>query len=116
MVTYKAPLDEIGFVLFDVLGYERSIPTLPGFEEAGADLARPVLEEAGRLCEDALFPLNQSGDAEGCTYENGVVRTAERLQASLRRLRPGRLERDWRCRPSTVGRACRRRCTSRSWR
>ena len=75
MVTYKAPLDEIGFVLFDVLGYERSIPTLPGFEEAGADLARPVLEEAGRLCEDALFPLNQSGDAEGCTYENGVVRT-----------------------------------------
>ena len=34
-----------------------------------------VLEEGGRMCEDVLAPLNQSGDAEGCHYENGVVRT-----------------------------------------
>ena len=34
-----------------------------------------VLAEGAALCESVLFPLNQSGDAEGCRWDNGLVRT-----------------------------------------
>ncbi len=36
-----------------------------------------MLEEAAKLCENVLLPLNRAGDEEGCVYENGVVRTPE---------------------------------------
>ena len=82
MVTYKAPLDEIRFVLFDVLGYERAVAALPGHQEATRDVVEPVLAEAARLCEDGLFPLNRKGDEAGCRFENGVVRTPPGFKAA----------------------------------
>lgn len=74
MPTYKAPLENIRFVLNEVLGVEK-LSTLPGFEQATPDLIDQILEGAADLCENVMFPLNQSGDREGCTLENGVVRT-----------------------------------------
>lgn len=74
MPVYKAPLDHIRFVLNDVLGAQQ-LSSLPGYEDATPDTINQVLQEGAKICEDVLFPLNQSGDAEGCTFENGVVRT-----------------------------------------
>ena len=74
MPTYKAPLDDIRFLLTEVLEVEQ-LSKLPGYEEATPDVLMAVLEEGAKLCEDVLAPLNQSGDAEGCHYENGVVTT-----------------------------------------
>jgi alkylation response protein AidB-like acyl-CoA dehydrogenase len=74
MPVYKAPLQNLKFVLHDVLGYE-TISSLPGYEDATPDMADSILEEAAKLCEEVLFPLNQSGDKEGCTWDNGLVRT-----------------------------------------
>jgi alkylation response protein AidB-like acyl-CoA dehydrogenase len=74
MPTYKAPLDDIRFLLTDVLDVGR-LAELPGHEEATPDVLLAVLEEAGTMCEDVLAPLNQRGDAEGCRLENGVVHT-----------------------------------------
>src|SRR5690606_492559 len=51
------------------------LSALPGYEEATPDLIDPVLEEAAKICQDVLFPVNQSGDKEGCVLENGEVRT-----------------------------------------
>ena len=34
-----------------------------------------ILEGAADFCENVLSPLNQTGDAEGCHFENGEVRT-----------------------------------------
>jgi alkylation response protein AidB-like acyl-CoA dehydrogenase len=62
------------FVLHELLEVGRP-PALPGYEEATPDLIDAVLEEGAKLAENVLFPLNRSGDEEGCTYENGVVRT-----------------------------------------
>jgi len=74
MPSYKAPLDEYRFIMNEVLdGGELS--ALPGFEDATLDLIASVLEEGAKFCETVLQPLNQKGDAEGCTFENGVVRT-----------------------------------------
>ena len=75
MATYQAPLRDMQFVLHELLGAEREFAALPGYEEATRDLIDPVLEEAAKLCENVMFPLNRVGDQEGCTWEDGEVRT-----------------------------------------
>jgi len=74
MLTYKAPLRDIRFVLYELLG-AGELAQLPGFAEASPDLVDAVLEEAAKFCESKLLPLNQPGDREGCRFDNGVVRT-----------------------------------------
>ena len=74
MPTYKAPLDDIRFLLHDVHNVAQ-LAELPGFEEATPDLVDAVLAEGAALCETVLFPLNQSGDAEGVRLDQGTVRT-----------------------------------------
>jgi alkylation response protein AidB-like acyl-CoA dehydrogenase len=74
MPTYKAPLDDIRFVLDELLDVGQ-LSGLPGYADATPELLAAVIEEAAKLCEDVLAPLNQPGDGEGCHYEHGVVRT-----------------------------------------
>ena len=74
MPTYKAPLDDIRFLLNEVID-AGALTSLPGYAEATPDTVDTILEEAAHLCEEVLFPLNQTGDAEGCTYDNGAVKT-----------------------------------------
>jgi len=67
MPSYKAPLDDMRFVLNDVLGVS-SLAQIPAF--AGVDDATTAqfLTEVAKLAEDVLFPLNASGDREGCQH------------------------------------------------
>jgi alkylation response protein AidB-like acyl-CoA dehydrogenase len=88
MPIYKAPLDDIRFVLDEVLDIAK-LSALPGHEEHTPDLIQTVLEEGAKLCENELFPLNMSGDAEGCTYENGVVRTPAGFKEAYELFRQG---------------------------
>ncbi|MCH7796113.1 MAG: acyl-CoA dehydrogenase family protein, partial [Proteobacteria bacterium] len=74
MTGYSAPVRDMRFVL-DELADMAGLARLPGYEEATPDLVEAVLEEAGKLASEVLAPLNQSGDREGVTLENGVVRT-----------------------------------------
>ena len=88
MATYKAPLRDIRFVLHELLD-SASLQTLPGYEQATPELMDAVIEEAAKLGENVLFPLNLSGDAEGCTYENGVVRTPKGFKEAYQQLIDG---------------------------
>jgi acyl-CoA dehydrogenase len=73
MPVYKAPTADTLFVLNDVLGFER-YGNLPGFSEASPDMIEAILGEAAKVAEEALFPLNLSGDREGCTrHDDGTV-------------------------------------------
>ena len=74
MPRYTPPIENIKFILHDVLNAGQ-LADLPGYEDANEELIDQIIEEGGKLCSEVLFPLNQSGDQEGCTYENGVVRT-----------------------------------------
>jgi len=74
MQTYTAPLRDMRFVLHE-LHDSAAMKTLPGLEEINPELLDTVLEEAAKFISAVLLPLNASGDAEGCHYENGVVRT-----------------------------------------
>ena len=74
MPTYKAPLADFRFVLENLLDVAQ-LTALPGYADATPELLFTVIEEAAKLCEDVIAPLNQPADAEGCHYENGAVRT-----------------------------------------
>lgn len=75
MPVYRAPVQDTLFLLNDVLGVER-YANLPGFANATPDMIEAVLTEAGKFCEEVLFPINQSGDLEGCTrHDDGSVTT-----------------------------------------
>ena len=72
MTIYKAPLDDLRFALYDVLGAEKTLTSLQGGEGHTRDLIDAVLEEAGRLSEALLAPFNASGDEEGCQYDKAT--------------------------------------------
>ncbi len=74
MTAYRAPVEEMMQVMQEI-GELENLSKLPGYEDATPDLVAAVLEEAGKLGTDVLDPINTTGDQEGCTLENGVVRT-----------------------------------------
>ena len=89
MPTYKAPVDDVMFLLSDVFHIDR-YNNLPGFADATPDLLEAVLEEAGKFCEDVLTPLNRVGDKEGCRrHDDGSVTTPTGFKEAYKRLVEG---------------------------
>jgi alkylation response protein AidB-like acyl-CoA dehydrogenase len=88
MPIYKAPLDDMRFVLHELYD-SKTIAELPDSAEFTPELMDSVLEEAAKFTESVLFPLNQSGDLEGCVFENGVVRTPAGFKAAYDAYREG---------------------------
>ncbi|MBK5920629.1 acyl-CoA dehydrogenase [Rhodothalassium salexigens] len=85
MPTYRAPVKDMTFLLHDVLQIDR-YSNLPGFAEATPDTVTAILDEAAKFCEGVLQPLNQSGDAEGCTrHDDGSVTTPQGFKAAYDR-------------------------------
>lgn len=75
MPQYTAPVRDTRFVLNSVIGLDR-YANLPGFENVTPETVDAVLEEGGRFVTEVLFPLNLSGDQEGCTrHADGSVTT-----------------------------------------
>lgn len=87
MTSYTAPTKDLQFVLQDVL--QASAAKIGGYEELSPDFTAAVLEEAGKIASEVLAPVNATGDAEGCTLENGVVRTPTGFQQAFGALRDG---------------------------
>jgi alkylation response protein AidB-like acyl-CoA dehydrogenase len=73
MATYTAPMREINFVLGDVLDVGRLAKEIPAFEEATPDVLLGLAEEAAKLIEGQIAPLNHTGDQIGCKVKDGVV-------------------------------------------
>ena len=71
MQIYKTPLKEFKFLIEDFLKLHES-DFLKNQELETSDLML-IIEEAAKLCEETLLPLNQSGDSEGCKFDNGNV-------------------------------------------
>jgi alkylation response protein AidB-like acyl-CoA dehydrogenase len=67
-VQYQPPVNDLKFVLFDVLGVDQ-LQTFEKYAEASPDIMCAVIEEAGRLAAEVLQPLNKIGDQQGCTYD-----------------------------------------------
>jgi hypothetical protein len=89
MPTYRAPVDEVMFLLRDVFHVER-YNNLAGFAEATPDIVEAVLAEAAKFCEAVLTPLNRVGDREGCRrHADGSVTTPPGFKDAYRKLVAG---------------------------
>ncbi|KQP08043.1 acyl-CoA dehydrogenase [Methylobacterium sp. Leaf99] len=81
MPSYKAPVEDVLFLLNDVLGFQR-YSNLRGFADASPDVVEAVLTEGAKLAEEVLAPLNAIGDREGCTRAaDGSVATPKGFKA-----------------------------------
>ncbi|WP_273523236.1 acyl-CoA dehydrogenase C-terminal domain-containing protein [Rhodosalinus sediminis] len=87
MPIYDAPTRDMQFVLHDVLAVSEA--GIPGYEELDRETTAAILGEAAKLSENVLAPLNPVGDAQGCTLENGVVRTPEGFRDAYEQMRAG---------------------------
>jgi len=75
MLTYKAPLTDIKFLFEDVLNFYPHYESFGKFEDATPDLVDAIVQECAKFCENELLPINQSGDKEGCRFNDGQVTT-----------------------------------------
>jgi hypothetical protein len=89
MPSYKAPLEDVRFLLTDVFQIDR-YNNLPGFSDASPDIREAILAEAAKLSEEVLQPLNRVGDLEGCTrHDDGRVTTPKGFKEAFKQLADG---------------------------
>src|SRR2546429_6686191 len=85
MSTYRAPMQEIKFVLNELAGLEQ-VGKLPGYEDATPDTVAAILEQASKFATEVLDPLNAVGDREGAVWqEGGKVKTPTGFKDAYRR-------------------------------
>ncbi|NYT46167.1 acyl-CoA dehydrogenase [Pollutimonas thiosulfatoxidans] len=74
-MSYRAPIQDIRFNLRHLADLQ-GVLALPGFEELSEDLVDAVLDENARFVEQAIAPLNRSGDTAPATWSDGKVTTS----------------------------------------
>ena len=75
MNAYRAPLGDMQFLMSEVFQADKLFASMPGTAEVTPDLISAILEEAAKIAENLLSPINQDGDHEGCQWNDGAVTT-----------------------------------------
>ena len=84
MADFRTPLRDMRFLLYDVFDFEAHFARLSDRERVTRDLLDPILDEAARFAEVELYPVNRTGDEEGCRFANGVVTTPKGFKEAYR--------------------------------
>ena len=87
MPSYTAPTQDMQFILNDVLNVGGQ--DIPGYGDLDSDTLAAIIGEAAKIAENVTAPLNPIGDAQGCTLENGVVRTPEGFKEAFKTVAEG---------------------------
>ena len=69
MPVYNPPLRDMQFVLHELLDVGSALKAMPKHADVDADTINAVLEEGGKFAAEVVFPLNISGDAQGCKLD-----------------------------------------------
>ncbi|GAB4202844.1 MAG: acyl-CoA dehydrogenase C-terminal domain-containing protein [Tibeticola sp.] len=69
MPTYTPPLRDMRFVMHELFKVTDEFRAMPRHADVDAETIDAVLEEAGKFASEVIFPLNISGDTEGCTLD-----------------------------------------------
>jgi alkylation response protein AidB-like acyl-CoA dehydrogenase len=89
MMEYRPPRDDQEFLLFRVFDVQQAWHDIGAFGAFGDDLIRAVIGEGGKLASQAIAPVNQTGDREGCRLEDGQVRTPAGFREAFTALAEG---------------------------
>jgi hypothetical protein len=87
-MTYLAPIKDMLFDIQHLAGIEE-IARMPGFEEAGLDTARAVLQECARFNQEVVAPLNAEGDRNPSVWKDGGVVTTPGFRHAYRQFVEG---------------------------
>ena len=72
MPSYNPPLRDMQFVMHEVLNVAESLKQIPRHADTDVDTINAVLEEGGKFAAEVVFPLNISGDTEGCKLDKAT--------------------------------------------
>ncbi|MDO8251890.1 MAG: acyl-CoA dehydrogenase C-terminal domain-containing protein [Rhodoferax sp.] len=72
MPTYTPPLRDMQFVMHEVLKVTDDLKAMPQHADMDVDTINAVLEEGGKFAVEVAFPLNISGDTQGCTLDQAT--------------------------------------------
>lgn len=73
MSDYQPQLDDVQFILQQVLNAPERISQMPAFAEVDADLMNQILDESGKFIAEQIAPLNRTGDEVGAQWKDGAV-------------------------------------------
>lgn len=89
MKGYRAPIEDMQFVLHEVQGAEALFASMNDTAEVTRDLMDAVLESAAKVAQEILAPINRAGDEEGCRLENGKVTTPKGFKEAYKAFAEG---------------------------
>jgi alkylation response protein AidB-like acyl-CoA dehydrogenase len=87
-MSYQAPFEDMLFDIEHLAGIEQ-IAQWPGFEEAGLETARAVLQECARFNAEVVAPLNHEADKAPSTWAGGRVTTSRGFKEAYRQYTEG---------------------------
>lgn len=69
MPTYTPPLRDMQFVIHEVFDAVEELKACPRHADIDAETINAVLEEGGKFAAEVTFPLNITGDEQGCKLD-----------------------------------------------
>lgn len=78
MSQYKAPVNDMNFLLFDVFKAHEFWQQSPQLSEAiEPETAKAIIEESAKVTESAIAPFSRDADETGVSWDDGKVTTPE---------------------------------------
>ena len=87
-MPYRAPVTDIRFLMDHVAGFD-AVAETERFADATSDTVTAILNEAAKLAETVLAPLQRPGDLHPAKLENGIVRTSPGFAEGYRAIADG---------------------------
>jgi alkylation response protein AidB-like acyl-CoA dehydrogenase len=88
MAIYKAPLQDIRFILEEVIDYPGQVASLDSYKDFDLESVMAIFTETAKFCTNEMLPLNGPADAEGLKYdpEKKTVTTPKGFKELYRKL------------------------------
>ncbi len=88
---YTAPVEDMQFLIDDVIDVGSTLGSLPRFAEHGLgnDLTTALLDEAAKFAKDELSPLRRVGDTQPASCADGAVSISPGYAEAIQRLGEG---------------------------
>ncbi|AVJ56558.1 acyl-CoA dehydrogenase [Idiomarina sp. OT37-5b] len=90
MADYRAPRDDMDFVLHDVFNVAADWQQAAELAEMmDVDTATAILDEAAKVAENLVAPLSLQADEQGIRFDNGDVTTPDGFKENFKQLAEG---------------------------